>query len=201
MSTTTITAPISETVSEKPKAKRGRPKSFHRICADSSQHTNGCQRTKVNFQLLVSLFAVTKQATPEEHLAIFGCSRPEMHTKWGGNLPPGTYKAGIEIGRYIDAIGDTDENKAMIFQTILKARQNEIPWRDITAHFRQLRLGYRQGNAISLFAHLAAAYDDYIRRFPATTHNARIGGVNNLLEAIEDISETVSENTSLSHLT
>lgn len=181
-----------ETVSENtPKPKRGRPKSFQRICADDpgSMAPDGCTRTKINWQLTVTFLGIIDKSTPEEQIRLMGYTCEELRFKHGGKLFPGAYKTGMEVARYLTAIGDTTENRAAVLGVMLMARDEKIPWRDIAAHFRKLRLGSKEGDSLALFTHLARAYDDYIRNFPATKHQCRIGGIRNLLEAVELPSE------------
>jgi hypothetical protein len=56
--------------------------------------------------------------------------------------------------------------------------------RRIRSHFRSLRLGERQGNAIALWIELSRTIDAYLARFPATTKQMIVGAVESLLEVV-----------------
>jgi hypothetical protein len=183
---------ISETVSEiKPKAKRGRPKSFACLHAEGLERSGlgllnaHSKRAKVDYAHRMAVLSAIRKAGEETQTRVFGFTLNDvmLGTHY---FPPGYDTAATEIGRWIATHDALDEEKHAAIEIVTAARDEGISWADIRAHFRNLRLGEKQGNALSLFAHLARAYDEYIRNFPATTQDARIGGINNLLDAVEN---------------
>jgi hypothetical protein len=182
-----------ETNSENtPKPKRGRPKSFARICADSSGsiNANGTLRTKLNFQYAVTFLGLIIKAPEETQREIMGCTCADLHAgKYDGKYPPGLMTLGYEAGRFLESINATDEDKSNALKLVLNARRAGVSMHDIKAHFRKLRLGEREGSAYSLTLHLSRAFDEYMSRFPATTRQAQAAAVRNLLEVIEDRDE------------
>lgn len=123
------------------------------------------------------------RADSEKQMRIMNCTFDDVRA---GNhsFPRGFNTAATEIGRWIVTHADTAEAEASSLVIVADARTRGIPWREIRAHFRALRIGPRQGNALSLFRHLATAFDDYCRMFPETTQLARMAGIQNLMDAI-----------------
>lgn len=183
---------IKETVSEiTPKAKRGRPKSFARELAEDSAFKGlGPQnahsmRAKVDSAIRLAFIGPLLKAADETNVRIMGCTWNDI--KQGTHhFPPGFDTAATEIGRWLVSYDESAEAQARALEIVGDARDEGISWTDIRAHFRKLRLGERQGNALSLFTHLARAYDEYISNFPATTDQARVAGIRNLLDAVEN---------------
>ncbi|MEI6676848.1 MAG: hypothetical protein WCO57_16885 [Verrucomicrobiota bacterium] len=177
----------TETVSENtPKAKRGRPMGSartlaNRLVAAGLGPDAKSERSKINFALGLPLIGAIKKLQETDQRRVIGCTAGEIMSG-AKDYQPGFYTTATEIGRYLNAGG----NISTVFEIILDARDKEIPWKEIKAHFRKLRLGERKGNAFSLFAHLGRAYDEYIRNFPATTPQARLAGIRNLLDAVEN---------------
>jgi hypothetical protein len=170
------------------KPKRGRPKSIHRLVADSGlQH--GCARTKFNFSLCATFMGILSGGTTEQQVKAIGCTYAELSWKYGGNLFPGAITTGAEVTRYLDAVGDTAENRSAILECIVELRDMKMSWSAVRDYFRSLRIGRKQGDALSLFTHLARAFDEYCARFPATSHKMKIAGIRNLLDAVEEEGE------------
>lgn len=183
--------PIKETVSENaPKPKRGRPKSFQRIWAESSDKMgympDGIQSTrgKINHMFFVSFIGGLKTATPDIQFRVIGCHWQDVRNGTH-NLPNGFPTTATEIGRWLANQPDEAEAAQAALLTVANARDENIPWRDIRAHFRTMRLGEREGNAVALTKHLAHAFDDYLRMFPGTAHSAQVAGIRDLLEIVE----------------
>lgn len=180
-----------ETVSENtPKPKRGRPKSFQRTFADEldskgfSSPSIRTTRGKMNASFAGAFIGAWIRAAPDIQSRIMNCSSDAI--KAGTHrFPRGFDTAATEIGRWIEAQHDEDEAKEAALLIVADARDEDIPWRQIRAHFRTMRLGEREGSAVSLFQHLARAFDDYRRMFPATPHTAQVAGIRNLLDAVE----------------
>jgi hypothetical protein len=176
-----------ETVSENtPKSKRGRPKSDLRLHSEmlASQGIpcdGDSTRSKVNFSLFSKSIALISRAPSEMQMSILGFNTDEIMagTK---KFPPGFQTAATEIGRFMQ----TSTGHDAVLERIAELINQGNKWSAIRSHFRALRLGARQGNALSLFRHLARAYDEYIQRFPDTTQEAAIGGIKNLLTELED---------------
>jgi hypothetical protein len=74
-------------------------------------------------------------------------------------------------------------------RVVVQARRDGIGWRRIRSHFRSLRLGERQGNAIALWIELSRTIDAYLARFPATTKQMVVGAVESLLEVVSEESD------------
>jgi len=173
----------------KPKAKRGRPKSWQRELNDSlgNLKPDGCTRTQVNHahgMILVSMFS---HATEQDQRDLCGHTESEIMAGTAKQLR--WHSAANEIGRYVEAIGDTDEVRAAVLSVILDARRNGMNWGAIAAHFRKQRLGQRKGNAISMMTHLCRAFDEYMAKFPATTHEMQVAAIRNLMDTVESVDE------------
>ena len=178
-----------KTVSENP-PKRGRPKSFACEYAESLERsglgpqTAHSKRAKIDYAHRLAFIGAYHKADPETQARIMGCTFQEIRSGTC-HFPPGFDTAATEIGRWLALYEESDDAKEQALKLTADARTRGIGWREIKNHFRMLRLGERQGNAISLFIHLARAFDDYCRKFPATTQAAKVGGVRNLLDAIQ----------------
>ena len=183
---------IKETVSEiKPKAKRGRPKSFACLYYEGMERSGlgllnaHSKRAKIDYAHRMATFSAIRKAGEEIQTRVFGFTWNDI--KLGTHhFPPGFDTAATEIGRWLTSCDESEEASSAAVEIVTAARGKGISWADIRDHFRKLRLGERQGNALSLYAHLARAYDDYIRNFPATTDKARVAGIRNLLDAVEN---------------
>ncbi len=169
-----VSSSIAETVSENtPKPKRGRPKSWTGNFIDKLPRylvREGCRRTQMSYGWESVFTAMTIRADDATKTCIGEVTKHRM--------------AKVEVARYMALPGAMSEEA--VLETIKNALNTGVSWKAIRAHFRELRLGQRQGNALSLYAHLSAAYDEYILRFPATTQKQRIAGIQNLLESVDD---------------
>jgi hypothetical protein len=174
----------------KPKAKRGRPKSWEREIADSlpsALRKHGCERTEMNSIYACKWMAIFTGLTPDEQRDLCGSTSEEQVA---GKAKPRRWEtAAVEIGRYLVAVGETEANEAEVVRIVRKARIEGIKWGIIGKHFRKLRLGKRQGNEHSLFACLARAFDDYCEMFPATTQEDKEEAIRRLLETVESMDE------------
>jgi len=185
-----MSEPIKENISENTEGrKRGRPKTWHREFNDSlgNLKPHGCMRTQINQAYGLALQRMFSQSSEQEQRDLCGCTEAEILA--GKAKPLRWHTAGNELGRYLELIGDNEENRAAVFATTLDARRRGLRWGDIGKHFRKARLGSRSGNAMSLTQHLARAFDDYCSRFPATTKDARLQAIYNLLDVVEDDGE------------
>lgn len=170
---------ISEKVSETPKRKRGRPRSF--VCSAAYK---GCYRTKVDWTFHLAAVGLIRGAGTEAQRAVWGCTRDEIMAGTG-TLPKGWKTAAISIGRYLAA---TDDDPARVAGIVAKARRDGISFGDIAAHFRRLRLGEREGNATSLTLALERALDEYRRSFPKTTDRQALEALQNVADAVQESS-------------
>lgn len=179
-----------------PKPKRGRPKSFTRYYAEALDKTQrmpescGSNRSKIDTTFRQMFFNAYHDASVEIQIRVMEFSTADI-LAGSGKLPRGYPTAATEIGRWIEGAPESEKAEAatVALQIVADARDKGISWRDIRTHFRKMRLGEREGNALSLFRHLARAYDEYIAKFPDTAQQARVGGVANLLNAIEEVTE------------
>ena len=184
------TTPISEPVSEK--RRRGRPRSYARTYADklqdiSSIHEScGSERGRTNTAYrLLCLGKVRRLLSVEELQTLLGFTWEELRDGIKP-FPRGWDSAANEIGRFIA----DDETARDYLLVAVNARRDGMPWRLIRSHFRNLRLGERQGNSLSLLTELARTVDDYCLRFPATTHQMITGAANSLLEIVSEKSDS-----------
>jgi hypothetical protein len=126
----------------------------------------------------------------DEQRVVFGFTQAEiMAGKGPGKFPPGWQTAAEEIGRFLVSIGADDDTAADYLRVVVQARRDGIGWRRIRSHFRSLRLGERQGNAIALWIELSRTIDAYLARFPATTKQMIVGAVESLLEVVSEESD------------
>jgi|688.fasta_scaffold595241_3 hypothetical protein len=179
---------ISESDSEKP--RRGRPRSVVREVADDMDRMlriSGCQRTKVNEAYRLRATGRAFDLPDDEQRVLFGSTKSEIWSGKGpGKFPPGWQTAAEEIGRFLVSIAADDDTAADYLRVVVKARRDGISWRGIRSHFRSLRLGERQGNAIALWIELSRTIDAYRSRFPATTDQMIVGAVESLLEVVSE---------------
>lgn len=181
-----------ETFSENtPKPKRGRPKTHQGVWLDGLIKNNlgpleiHTRRGKMDYIYRLETLRAIQKMKPETQEIILGF--PLDNVKNGTKpFPPGYDTAATEIGRFIESRNDNAEAVDAAMEILIDARTRGIPWRDIRAHFRKLRLGEKQGNALSLTMQLARALDDYTRKFPATTKAVRVAAIRNLLAIVED---------------
>ena len=182
----------SESVSEK--RRRGRPRSVVREVADRHHRMfggSGCQRTKVNEAYRLRATGRAFDLPDDEQRAVFGFTQAEiMAGKGPGKFPPGWQTAAEEIGRFLVSIAADDDTAADYLRVVVQARRDGIGWRAIRSHFRSLRLGERQGNAIALWIELSRTIDAYRSRFPATTDQMIVGAVESLLEVVSERMDT-----------
>jgi hypothetical protein len=179
---------ISEPGSEK--RKRGRPRSIMREVAedfDRKLGISGCERTKVNEAYRVHSLRIACTLSDDEQRILLGTTEKELwQGKGSGRFSVGWPSAAVEIGRFLLSLGEDESAEAEWLRVAVNARRNGIPWRDIRSHFRALRLGKRQGNAMALTTELARTIDGYRSRFPATTDQQMIGAVESLLEVLSE---------------
>ena len=134
-----------ETVSEN-KTKRGRPKSNMRERAEHFARKGlgptevDSTRSKINHAFRIPVLGMFSNAPENEQIRVMGFTFLDIRdgTK---NMPRGFVTAATELGRYMETVGDTEENKAALWDILLDARDNCLSWTDIKAHFRKLRLG------------------------------------------------------------
>ena len=184
---------IAEGISESGSGKRGRgrPRSWKRNLADDlrrrglSPEDCRCERSQLNNAYRLSATGpALRLLTAEERTALFGATDDELRR--GGAFPRGWDSAALELGRLLHGI-EADDDAAQRFLLIaVNARRDGVSWRAIRSHFRSLRLGERQGNALSLLSELARTIDCYRSRFPATTDQMIVGAVESLLEVVCD---------------
>jgi hypothetical protein len=179
---------ISETVSGK--RNRGRPRSVTREVADAYDRMlgiSGCQRTKLNEAYRLRATGRAFDLPDDEQRILFGSTKTEIWSGKGpGKFPPGWQTAAEEIGRFLVSIGADDDTAADYLRVAVNARRTGTPWRAIRSHFRSLRLGERQGDAIALWIELSRTIDAYLDRFPATTKQMIVGAVESLLEVVSE---------------
>jgi len=184
------TAPnIMETVSENtPKPKRGRPKGIQRTTLDSlpgAYAPDGCNRTQLNKAFAFEFAAIVEAADAEDQRKVIGCTTSDI-IAGAGRFPRGYQTCATEIGRYLQATGNTATNRQSVLDVVIDGLDRGFGWKNIRAHFRQQRLGDKGGNALSLLNALALALDNYVRNFPGTTKQQKIGAITSLLEIIEE---------------
>lgn len=176
---------IPETVSEKP--RRGRPRSWRRVWADDSRmggvvpDSCRCTRSRVNWTLLVTVVGIAqRQLDDDERLVLWGATEDDLRR--GAPWPRGWQLAAYEIGRLVD--GYDDKDAAEFLRVAVDARRRGLSWRDIRAHFREQRLGRREGSAVSLLLILSRAVDEYRSQYPATTRRQIVAAVEGLLDDV-----------------
>lgn len=174
---------ISESGSEKRRA--GRPRCDARLFVDSlplGLSPDGCLRTKTNHGYRCrALSTVLRILSPDERQALLGCSAEDIQ-RGVSRFPRGWDTTAEEIGRFLAAVDADEDTAADYLRVAVNARRSGISWRAIRSHFRTMRLGEREGNALSLLSELARAVDSYRSRFPATTNQMITGAVRSLLE-------------------
>lgn len=121
---------------------------------------------------------VQRLLSVEERAVLFGLTDDDIRRD--GNVPRGWESAALEIGRLLSAIDDDDTARGYLLVAV-NARRDGVSWRVIRSHFRSLRLGERQGNALSLLSELARTIDGYRWRFPATTDQMVLGALQSLV--------------------
>ena len=180
---------ISESVSKK--RKRGRPRSWTRERADRYDRMfpdSNCERTKMNQAYRLGALRIAFDLPDDEQRILFGFTKTEAFAGKArtGKFPKGWGNTADEIGRFLVSLAGDESAEAEWLRIAVNARRNGIPWRDIRSHFRALRLGQRQGNAMALTTELARTIDGYRSRFPATTDQQMIGAVESLLEVLSE---------------
>jgi hypothetical protein len=180
---------ISESGSEK--RRRGRPRSWKRNLAEDLRRRGlspsdcRCERSQMNNAYRLSaLGPALRLLTAEERTVLFGATDDELRS--GGTFPRGWDSAALELGRLLHGIDADDDTAADYLRVAVNARRDGVSWRAIRSHFRSLRLGERQGNALSLLSELARTIDCYRSRFPATTDQMIVGAVESLLEVVSE---------------
>jgi hypothetical protein len=123
-----------------------------------------------------------ERAGTEAQRAVWGCTSADIMAGTG-NLPKGWRTAAASIGRYLAA---TDDDPTHVAGIVVEARRDGISFGDIADHFRRLRLGDREGNAVSLTQALARALDEYRRRFPKTTDQQARAALQNVADALNE---------------
>lgn len=175
---------IMEKLSENKKGKHGRPRSERRMVLETSALAavapEGCLRTKVDWTYGLAFMCAVSDAGEAAALSVYG-STDEERMAGKKPFPKGWQTAFPEIGRYIKAGGDA----AKVVEIVADARKRGFKFSDIGAHFRRLRLGDREGNALALTVALSRTLDRYARRFPKTTPEQKRAAVENLLDALD----------------
>jgi hypothetical protein len=134
----------------------------------------------MNWVYHLSLVRAIQKAPEASQRLILGCTAKDIEAGQQA-LPKGFRGAAESAGRWIEAGGDP----AAAVDIVADARQRGISFGDITTHFRSLRIGEREGSALSLTRTLARTLDEYQKRFPKTTDDQRIGAVRSLLSILE----------------
>ena len=178
----TDTATISENFSEIPKRKRGRPRGENSHMVEFYKTMNclpeGGTRTKSEWAFSMKFYNAIHNADADTQRAVWGCTKQQIMAGTG-ELPNGWKTAAASVGRYLEA---TDDEPAHVAGIVAKARRDGISFGDIAAHFRRLRLGDREGNAVSLTQALARALDEYRKRFPKTTDEQARAALHNVAD-------------------
>ncbi len=182
----TITEPGSE------KRKRGRPRSWVRTFADELRRSNlipegcGSERSRMNVAYRAAANGpAMRLLSADERTVLLGASDDELR-RGTKTFPRGWESVAVEIGRLLSSLGAEDETERGYLLVAVNARRDGASWRTIRSHFRALRLGKRQGNAMALTTELARTIDGYRSRFPATTDQQMIGAVESLLEVLSE---------------
>lgn len=183
----------SESGSEK--RGRGRPRSWRRHFADDLRRRGllpadcRCERSQMNNAYrLAATGPALRLLTAEERTILFDATDDEMQRS--GMFPRGWDSTALELGRLLHGI-DADADAARGYLLIaVNARRNGVSWQTIRSHFRSLRLGDRQGNALSLLSELSRTIDGYRSRFPATTDQMITGAVRSLFEIVSERIDT-----------
>lgn len=178
----------SESGSEK--RRRGRPRSWIRQFADRLDQQGlllncGCDRSRTNEAYrAAALGPALRTLTAGERTVLLGADDEQRRS--GARLPRGWSSTALEIGRLLEQIDADDETARGYLLVAVNARRDGVSWRAIRSHFRSLRLGERQGNALSLLSELARTIDAYRSRFPATTDQMIVGAVESLLGIVSE---------------
>jgi hypothetical protein len=192
----------SESVSEK--RRRGRPRTSPRELADEILPGPGCDRTRANQGYrLWALYSVHDLLTDAEQRDVFGAALHDVRLGRAA-MPRGWDSAAVEIGRLLvwsRAEGADDDTARGYLQVAVNARRDGVSWRAIRSHFRILRLGERQGNAVALSIELSRTIDAYLARFPATTKQMLVGAVESLLEVVSEQNDAESGSPAENDLT
>jgi hypothetical protein len=184
---------IAETVSESgsKKPRRGRPQSWVRDFAEELRQRGllpdncGYERSRVHYAYrMVATSRAMRLLSADERAVLFGPTDEAMQRREA--FPRGWDSAAVEIGRLLSAIDQDDDTVRGYLLVAVNARRTGDSWRTIRSHFRSLRLGERQGNAVSLLMELARAIDGYRSRFPATTDRMTLAAVRSLVEVISE---------------
>lgn len=164
--------------------KRGRPKGESRLYADKvdkALRTEGCTRTKVNAGYALIFFSALSSIDAGARFQdVMGCTQKDTQNGKAG-YPTGYRTAAQAAGRYI---ADTDDQAGAV-QVFANARVNGFSYADIAAHFRKLRIGEKDGNALSLYMALNRTIERYRRTFPKTTEQQIRGALNSLVQELE----------------
>jgi hypothetical protein len=170
--------------SENQVKKRGRPRSPQRAYIEGPGRlyaAEGCLRTRVNDAYRTEFTVVVQKAPAEIQKLVWGHTEAEIMGASGGSFARGYRAMAESIGRWIAAGGDREQ----ALKVVVDALKRGLSFRDISEHFRRLRLGERQGKALSLYRALCRTVDDYRKRFPKTTNQQTITAVQSLLEGLE----------------
>ncbi len=167
----------------------GRPRSARRRYADEIARLNltpddcRCPRSQLNYAYRLSAIRPALQLlTADEQTALFSATADQLGR---GGFPRGWSSVALELGRLLDTIQADDETARDLLMLAVTARRDGVSWGAIRSHFRAMRLGKRQGNALSLSRELART-DDYRSRFPGTTDQMVIEAARNLLDAVSE---------------
>jgi len=167
------------------KKTRGRPRSQQREWFESrlkNLFVEGCLRTRMSEVMGMTAFSAVSEASEDDQRLIWGWTKKELEAGRPCPMPKGWKTASVEIGRYIQTMG---ASCAGVVSLMVGARKRNLPWSDIGAHFRKLRLGEREGNSSSMLMVLSRAVDDYRKRFPKTSSEQVLKAIVNLKGIIE----------------
>ncbi len=178
---------ISENISEK--RKRGRPRTHQRTfieaLPESLQPNAKTMRSKMDHAFSMAALTAVTTADADTQRAVWGCTEEEIRAGTG-HFPKGWQGAAVEAGRFLEATGADADETASVARTMADARKRGLSFRDIAVHYRRLRLGKREGNALSLTTAIARTIDDYRRRFPLTTQEQTSEALRSVLAFVEN---------------
>lgn len=153
------------------KKRRGRPKGLQAeliATLGAGLTAEGCNRTKMNDIYALKLIGALEDADPSDFRAVMGHSEEEMMA--GCRFPKGYKTAANEIGRFMVMSGTPGKE---VIRVVADARNGGATYARIAAHFRELRLGKRQGNVHALASAIIRAINEYQKHFAMTEDEIR----------------------------
>ncbi len=125
--------------------------------------------------------AVVQKAPAETQTLVWGHTESEIMGTSGGGFPRGYPTMAESIGRWIAAGGEREQALAVVVDALKRG----IAMGDIAVHFRRLRLGEREGKAVSLYRALCRTIHEFRKDFPKFNDQQTIAVVQSLLEKME----------------